>query len=345
MVRWGLRRDEIANFVLLLNMKKLLIGFLTYALAGWSAVSPLQADPLNFEVSGMAPLANGGGFITVLDTKTGPEPPWSTRVGVLKVSESGNLTYQPFAISDWGHEEELPNDLEACCPIPGRPDEFLIAESGYYKGRFGRIFHIKVTLVPGSDYYTGEVLSFFRPDLKPAPDYTTPGPLQIEGLGCLKTQGGWAVVLGRRGGKGEPGSLSWGSLTLPDLEYKPVDEVIIDFRPGEKGMRSCADLLLVEREGRQIVLRVAAADPADFGPFSSFVCEAGEFVLDKGKLRYKPFKEQPVWWELDGLKVEALAPCRLGISEYCIGTDDEIYGGVWRPLPKPRKNDNARPKT
>ena len=176
--------------------------FLRCLLFGLLAASATLADPIGFEISGMASLPGGRAFLTVLDTKTGPEPPWSTRAGVLRVSDEGVLVYQPFAITDWGHGEELPNDLEACCPIPGRPGEYLMAESGYYKGRFGRIFHIRLAAVEGSALYTGKVLGHFKPDPKSEPEYTTPGPRQFEGIACLQQGERWVVILGRRGGDG-----------------------------------------------------------------------------------------------------------------------------------------------
>lgn len=317
-------------------MKNSISAVLACILAAYLAVCPCSADPINFEISGMTALPDGQSFLTVLDTKTGPEPPWSTRAGVMRVSKEGVLLYQPFAITDWGYGEELPNDLEACCSIPGRPNEYLLAESGYYKGRFGRIFHIRLGTVEGSALYTGEVLGSFKPEPKPTPDYTTPGPRQFEGIACLQQGERWVVVLGRRGGDGQAGGLVWGDLTFPGLNFRATAEVPFHSKPEEAGLRGCADLLLVEREGKQILLRVAAADPADFGPFYSYVCETGEFRFEGQKLRYIPSQDPVVWWHLDGLKVEALAPCNLGAARYCIGTDDETFGGAWRPLPAPR---------
>ena len=52
----------------MLNMKKLVKGFLVGVVLACLTGSGTQADPLNFEVSGMAPLGDGGGFLTVLDT-------------------------------------------------------------------------------------------------------------------------------------------------------------------------------------------------------------------------------------------------------------------------------------
>ena len=307
------------------------------ALAGLTA-SPSLSDPIYFEISGMAALPGGHAFLTVLDTKTGPEPPWSTRAGVLRVSDDGVLVYQPFAITNWGHGEELPNDFEACCAIPGRPNEYLLAESGYYKGRFGRVFHLRLDPVEGSALYTGKVLGSFRPEPKPTPDFTTPGPRQFEGIACLKNDERWVVILGRRGGDGSAGGLFWGDLTFPNLTFQPTKEVSFDSLPETLGLRGCADFLLIERDGRQALVRVATSDPADFGPFYSLICETGEFSFrEDGTLHYQVSSDPVVWWQLDGLKVEALAPCQLGQASYCIGTDDEVFGGAWRPLPPPRR--------
>jgi hypothetical protein len=314
-------------------MRRFLSAVFSYAVVGYFAASMALADPIYFEISGMAGLPGEHAFLTVLDTKTGPEPAWATRAGVMRVSDEGILVYQPFAITDWGHGEELPNDFEACCPIPGRPNEYLMAESGYYKGRFGRVFHIRLAPVEGSALYTGKILGSFRPEPKPTPDYSTPGPKQFEGIACLQQGDRWVVILGRRGGDGEPGGLFWGDLSFGDLKFQPTADVPFDSAPEAMGLRGCADLLLVERDGKHMLLRVASSDPADFGPFYSLIYETGEFRFEDGELQYVRSDEPIMWWRLDGLKVEALAPCKLGKARYCIGTDDEIYGGAWRPLP------------
>lgn len=280
------------------------------------------------DYSGMVQMPDRGTYLVVHDTKTGPEPPWVSRIGVLSLSPRGELAYQSLPITDWGAGEEQPNDLESCCPIPGRPDEYLIAESGYYQGRFGRLFRIRVTRLPGSVLYHGQVLGVLRPEPLPDAGYTTPGPRQFEGMACLPSGSDLLLVLGRRGGEGEPGALSWGRLDLEPMAFEPLGEEPLSF---SSSVRACADLLFFE--GR--LWSVASRDPGDLGPFWSAVYPAGTFRFDGSRADFESAEARAAW-RLDGLKVEALAECDLPDSPLCIGTDDEDYGGVWRPLPQRR---------
>ncbi len=75
-------------------------------------------------------------------------------------------------------------------------------------------------------------------------------------------------------------------------------------------------------------------DRGDFGPFRSVIHEAGILRWDgKESLRFTPQLPTPLYI-LEGTKVEAMAPCPESIppTKICIGSDDERYGGLWRPL-------------
>jgi hypothetical protein len=135
-------------------------------------------------------------------------------------------------------------------------------------------------------------------------------------------------------------------------------------RPAGKELRACADLLLEPgcEKGTFTVLAVAAEDPGNAGPFQSVIYRAAEGVLlppPVGLVQRLIYDAtEPLWGALapvpagrgvvvatfPGLKIEALAagatvmqdtsgevfapvPCR-----FTIGTDDEGYGGVWRPV-------------
>lgn len=278
----------------------------------------------------MVELGQAGAYLVVHDTKTGPEPLDTPRVGVLKVSEDG-LSYLAVDPEDWGVDQEAANDLEAICTIPGRPSEFLVAESGYYKGRFGRIFHLQLETTDDGGH-RARVLGFLRPDPLPEKDFITPSPLQFEGMVCLRQGASLVLILGRRGTGLKAGTLSWGSLDLDNYRYREEGTSPLVTIPG---LRACADLMVCPRkDGEFLLLSVAASDPGNLGPFRSRVFEAGVVSFAEGELQYSRPQREVVYWQLDGLKVEALTTCHLPDAPVCVGSDDESYLGVWRPLPE-----------
>jgi hypothetical protein len=100
------------------------------------------------------------------------------------------------------------------------------------------------------------------------------------------------------------------------------------------GERDCSDLHLEAKDGGWAVWSVATRDEGDAGPFHSAVYRAGKFVVEDGKVRFVREEAPADVYHLHGLKVEALAaaPKCVSKSAFAIGTDDESYGGIWRPL-------------
>lgn len=74
----------------------------------------------------------------------------------------------------------------------------------------------------------------------------------------------------------------------------------------------------------------------DNGPFHSVIYQAGYFIIDqKNKtIRFARNAKPKILSDLSGIKVEALAAPAVNVpnSLYSIATDDERYGGIWRPL-------------
>jgi hypothetical protein len=181
------------------------------------------------------------------------------------------------------------------------------------------------------------VLKNVLPWPAPPTGITEPG-IEVEGIACLRLASGRLIlVLGHRGGKvgsgNRPGVIAWGNLDLDAGTFRRSGEAALapDVLLGERG---CADLLLEPREGSWEVWSVASDDAGDLGPFRSVVYRAGALVPDTGDgLRFQPELQPQVRWRLDGMKVEALGRTT-GIprSAFCVATDDENYGGVWRPL-------------
>lgn len=303
-------------------MRRFLSFLVLGAWLAFTAAPALAQGPAEF--SGMARFGPHR-LLVVSDAKADSS---EARLGILSLAGK-TPRMLPVEVEDWG--DGRASDLEACCPVPGTDDEFLLAESGWWKGHGGRLFRMKLTHHPDRGW-TGQVLSVCRPLPMPAGG-STPSALQIEGIGAIRDpQGRLFVVLGLRGGPEGPGSLVWGHLdqeafTLAGQRDFSTHSEISD-------SRSCADLQLLEEGGSFRVLTVAATDPDDRGPFRSAVLEVGRFTPRANGFDFQKTANR-VLWRLEGLKVEALAPTPevLEGSQFCVGTDDEFYGGIFRPLP------------
>lgn len=295
------------------------------ALGAWlafAAAPALAQGPAEF--SGMARF--GPHRLLVISDAKADSP--EARLGILSLAGKSPRML-PVEVEDWG--DGRASDLEACCPVPGTDDEFLLAESGWWKGRGGRLFRVKLAHHPDRGW-TGRLLSVCQPLPVPA-EGSTPSPLQVEGIGAVvDPQGRLFVVLGLRGGPEGPGSLIWG--TWDQEAFVQAGQCDVSTHAEVATSRSCADLQLVPEGDAYRVLTVASTDPSDQGPFRSAIVEVGRFLP---RAEGFAFQKSPnrVLWRLEGLKVEALAPTPEALegSQFCIGTDDESYGGIFRPLP------------
>ena len=130
------------------------------------------------------------------------------RMGIITVT-SDSLKVSPIEINSWG-EEGVSSDLESICAIPGKANEYLIAESGNWQGKLGRIFHVKVDTINLKAHVLGSVKIplFFRNDINATGD-------QYEAIVCLPyDENSRIVMLGERGGSVNwpNGIIRWGSL-------------------------------------------------------------------------------------------------------------------------------------
>jgi hypothetical protein len=136
----------------------------------------------------------------------------------------------------------------------------------------------------------------------------------------------------------------WGKLDSLDTSqpsFTEEGEANLTPAPGPLGDRSAADVYLKPASGDAWrVWSVATVDRGDLGPFRSLIYDAGKLVWDSQRgLAFVGETIRPLW-ALEGIKVEALADAVGAVdnSVLTIGTDDETYGGIWRPLLAPRDN-------
>ena len=224
--------------------------------------------------SGIAVVAEGT-YLVVKDYKVPRDSdPW---IRILSASPDAGAGYRPIAVADWKDDGVPPSDLEACCEIPGRPGEFLLSESGFFEGRFRRVFHIRLDQRQG--VWTATVLRVLK-DVLPRPDAgmgkTEPG-IEVKGIACLRTAAGRLIlilVLGHRGGKvgqqTRTAAIAWGTLDLDAGTFQRLGETSLT-PDNALGDRGCADLLPGPREsyGRPLPQCHAReqSPPTASGPF------------------------------------------------------------------------------
>ena len=310
------------------NIRQGMFWMLLCMLVNWAAPALSKEDP-HPGYSGMAQLKQNK-YVVVHDAKTEEDGP---RLGIVKIRKDRTPKYEILEIMDWKHEDGRSNDLESICALPGRSGEFLLAESGYRKQRFGRLFHIAV------HKKSARVLSVLALPLVADNTKRNNGD-NFEGLACVSHQEGRVlVVLGERGGSKlyPSGVLRWGwfdsatgTLTWPDDGTK--GKVIT--APGQwlhgESKRDIGDLYF---DNTGVLWAVATEDAGDAGPFRSVIYQVAT-ILDNPKDPLQLIQDGRPFWILDGLKIEALSgPAGIpGEGPLSIGSEDENYGGVWRPL-------------
>lgn len=270
-----------------------------------------------------------GRLLVVHDTKVGSGGP---RIGVLRVRKNGPPTYRQ-AVVDWSAAGGESNDLEAIVPLPGRRNEFLALESGYYREQYGRLIRLRAQ---------GDSDGVFRVATISAWKLPT-DTVSLEGLACVERgDGKYLVIVGERGGdvsaEKTSGKLRWTDIDIDRpgrLTFGEKNEMPVRFPTSgwanPKSVRGCADLHL---DAAGDLWCVAAEDPGDAGPFRSVIFRLAT-VDAKRDTPVRAVEKCVAHWTFDGAKIEALAAPLSGVGVMSIATDDENYGALWRPLAAP----------
>lgn len=261
-------------------------------------------------------------YVTAHDIKEGRT---ETRLGVLRTQPG--CRFAPLPV-DWSKTGES-NDVESITLLEGRTDRLLACESGYYQGKFGRLFLLELD---------PERLRARSLASVPLPELSQ----EIEGLVSRRLgPERYLVVLGGRGGRttGEPGRLYWGTLDLSAgrplrLECPPEglvgEELQIPARLGPH-TRTISDMFLDAESNLWVS---ACVDPSEEGPFRSLVYGAGK-IHARERTPFERPREAATVWRIEGFKVEGLAAApRPGFGP-AFATDDEVLDGLWRALPPP----------
>jgi len=216
-------------------------------------------------ISGIARMSSNE-YLIVHDAKNCEEDkprcdPKNPRIGLLNIkSASGRIEYKqldfPAAASS------LSSDLEGVCRVPNKSNEFFLAESGYWDGKFGRIFHIRVTM-------QRRVVLVDEFQLPKSGD-------QFEGIACIAINSADVLILlGERGGSeaNPKGVLRWGTYNLVTRQQpawsEQSQEVTAPNPWGVSGLRTITGLSI---DGENRLWGSAAVDPDNNdGPFRSVV--------------------------------------------------------------------------
>ena len=289
---------------------------------------PLEAFRPGGGSSGMVQISDTQ-YLTVYDLKRFEEGP---RMGLVTVN-SLELIISPLDVTGWD-ETGISSDLESICAIPGREGEYLLAESGAWQDNTGRIFHVTVdtTLLKATVLGVMEI-----PALKPN-DIGLVGD-QYEAITCIPANtDSVIIVLGERGGSEvyPTGIIRWGIADLKSHAFNFTESGLSGINvtaPGSWNQdihRHITDFY-IDKTGA--LWSAGCEDVGDMGPFYSVIYKVG--ILNKRN------PDSPIdtsidcltYKIIDGFKIEALSGPAAGInSTHCFGTEDEIYGGVWRPI-------------
>lgn len=288
------------------------------AMSGGGCASGAASSPLIPPVSGAA--ASGTDeMLVVHDVKGGNAP----RFGLIAWTETG-ARYRASGMRGW-EGVALPDDLEGVARWPGAADTYVAVESSHYKSaNSGRMFLVE--LERDGEATTVRLVAWMAlpSELTPRSQSATEYD-QVEGLACyVASDGSTRVVLGeRRAGRLIECKVDW---TARHCDVIDATRAIGGTLGGVD--RRIADLALTDAGNELVLWSVGATDPGnDTGPFRSIVYRAGS--VTNGELRLDA--RDPIEWNLDGLKVEALT--WLAPNTGVIGTDDEGLGGIVRKLP------------
>lgn len=290
-----------------------------------ATVALAARGPTLRNISGLAP-AGEGVVLAVADTKRGSD---ADRFALLSTADGSALALRV----DWPADLAT-HDLEALCPVPGHPDQYLAFESGRADNGddLGGGVAYRVWLDrAGND---GSTLRFLQ-RIVISPGLRAPlgaGEFdQVEGAVAWLSGDDVVVALGQR----ETGELLLLRLIGDSFELR--DRLATSHLRCDRDRR-IADLCVDARDGQRVLYGVQADDPGDFGPFGSTVVTLGT-ISAAGVFELAP--EATVAAVCEGFKVEGLCVPASGDAGLLIaGTDDEGFAPALRALRL--KQDSSR---
>jgi len=284
------------------------------------AEDPTQATTL-LDLSGLAPLGPDTA-LAVHDAKN-PDEDDRPRASVLTLTDSpAGVTWQPVAF-EWPDELGPASDLESASGIPGS-SMVLFAESGDDGTDFQRLFLADVDVSAAA----GPTATIVAVTEWPEPVFN------VEGL-AVGEVGGELVLLYAERAQGDPvTTIEAAPLTLDPFEIGQA--VGVEFVSPAVLSQSDRPVSAMEIGSGGIIHVASAFDTGDdAGPFSGSVWAIGALVEGEAGPTVELLPDPAIVAFTDGFKIESLAVIERsdGSTTLFLGTDDEDYGGVLRPLP------------
>ena len=317
--------------------------------------------PLRSGISGMANIDRDT-YLAVHDLKANED---GTRLTVIHSIPNMDYVVVPVQVAGWDDKSKRSSDLEAVCSLANHDDQFLLLESGNWNDKKGRLFRVSldVSATPHRATVIGtHEMEIFNAKGDKAADRTIEGD-EFEGLACFhRSEGRYLVLLAERGGSAPHphGVIRWFDLDL-DSGKGPVWSAagkrgVTVIAPGDWA-DSSRNRDISALHVKDNVLWAAASEEFEAGnkdprkgttgPFYSVIYRVGEVDVNAETPIRDPCAEDEfdctgetpsspytVWRDVAGFKVEGLAgpPQSIGRSTLSIGTEDERFGGAWRPI-------------
>jgi hypothetical protein len=272
----------------------------------FSRQSPVISTNLA-DISGVA-WVSGRHFLAVHDAKD----PVSPRLSLLTIpGPKKAFAWQTLEV-DWPDRENIPRDLEGITAIEGT-DLFLLNESGDRNPQ-PRLF----------------LISYKDKKVKIIAQKPWPVPVKnVEAIAVTRSSDRYLFLYAERGENQGSTEIRWTELSFDPWQFGEFRGVSFTspLRSGTN-IRAISDITL-DRQGNLYIS--SASDPGNRGGFRSEIYRIGRMDHKNGILLDRPPQKLG---QLDGLKVEGLTIQPEETSDRLFfGTDDESYGGVFRPLP------------
>lgn len=296
--------------------RRILVQLAALAMIGGCAshhdIEPAHTLP---DLSGLAWL-EGDDFLGVHDAKRNKEKQDWPRVSLVTLpkSELVGTTWRTFDVAFPGREGTS-SDLESAARVPGT-NTLLLAESGQEGDDDRRIFV--------ASYVDGRL----------AIESAVHWPREIhnvEAIDVARVDGRLYFLYAERANSKPSTELWWAPMSLDPLTFGAFQRVTYSgVDPVGPGARPIV-ALATSSDGS--IYSVSALDPGDDdGPFRSVVWRIGRIEPTEDAARVVLADAERIA-TLDGLKVESITLREIDGMELFIGTDDEHFGGIIRPLP------------
>lgn len=262
---------------------------------GWESIG----TGMTSGASGVAVLSRSDDRIDALVVRDSKKPGENRAVRV-RLDDGKVTSTDPIA---W--PGELPIDLEAVEPVPGRANEYVSLTSS------GKGFHLKLT-----DKRLKVLGTFQVPKGDPDDNY--------ESFALKKVNDRLFAVWADRGQDARPATLYSAEFSVSKLSFKKTSSISFRVSYPATDVRHASD---VEITADNRVLISSASDPGDEGPFDSAVYAAGVLQPD-GSIKLSPAPAKI--GDFPGHKIEALTCLSDSCKHLLYGTDDEAAGGRLR---------------